>query len=163
MPEPLPSPEPASAGRSVLLGQRHAALGEGLRDLLSALFEHVVTVADEASLLACAGRLRPTVAVVDLSLGPGAATAWLPRLRETCPDLKLVLLSAYGEPPARELAARAGAVLVLDREIATSLLPAIDRLLAASDSPAPQAPAVPRVGEHPAALLETDAVRPRPP
>jgi two-component system response regulator DesR len=123
------SPETAESARCVLLAQRHPDLGEGIRGLLAVLFDQVVIVADEASLIACAVRLRPTVAVVDLSLTPGGASAWLSRLRAACPDLKLVLISAYSEPAARELAARAGAVLVLNREIATELLPAVERLL----------------------------------
>jgi DNA-binding NarL/FixJ family response regulator len=147
MPGPHPNLEEPAGGRCALLAQRHPGLGEGIRGLLATLFEHVVMVADETSLLACAARLRPTVAVVDLSLAPGTAAAWIPRLRAACPELKLVLVSAYGEPAARELAARSGAVLVLDREIATSLLPAIDGLLARADAPATEAPAPPPVVE----------------
>lgn len=120
-----------------LLAQRHTGLGEGIRDLLGAMFEHVVLVGDERSLLACAARLRPTVVVADLSLGPGMAAGWLPILRAQSPDLKIVLLSAYAEPAAWELAAQAGAVLVLDQQIGTELLPAIDRLLATAAAPTP--------------------------
>jgi DNA-binding NarL/FixJ family response regulator len=155
MPGPHPIPEEPVSGQCALLAQRHPGLGEGIRGLLATLFEHVVMVADETSLLACAARLRPTVAVVDLSLAPGTATAWIPRLRAACPELKLVLVSAYDEPAARELAARSGAVLVLDREIATALLPAIDGLLADS-----AIPAVPAAGPDAAAPTGPDLRRP---
>lgn len=156
MPEPPPRPAPTDSVRCVLLAQRHPDLGVGIRGLLGALFDHVVIVADEPSLIACAARLRPSVAVVDLSLTPGTAITWLTRLRDACPDLKLVLLSAYGEPAARELAARAGAVMVLDREVATALLPAIDRLLAGAETPA----AEPAAGASPAGPTEPDLGRP---
>lgn len=132
MPELQPTSEAPSPFDCALLAQRHPDLREGIRGLLAAIFEHVVMVADERALIACAARLRPRVVVADLSLGPGTAAGWLPRLRSQCPDLKLVLLSAYAEPAARELAAQSGAVLVLDQHIGTALLPAIDRLLAAA-------------------------------
>jgi len=130
MTELQPTPEGPSPFDCALLAQRHPDLREGIRGLLGAIFEHVVMVADASTLLACAARLRPRVVVADLSLGPGTAADWLSRLRNQCPDLKLVLLSAYAEPAARELAAQAGAVLVRDQQIGTELLPAIDRLLA---------------------------------
>ena len=52
----------------VLLADRHHALTEGVRGLLETSFESVVMVADEVSLLEGAIRLRPDVAVVDLSV-----------------------------------------------------------------------------------------------
>jgi two-component system secretion response regulator SsrB len=127
---PPPTPRPDDACRCVLLAERHAALSEGVRGLLSTVFEAVVIVADEASLIEGAARLKPAVAVVDLSLDPGAGPGWIGRLRARCPDLKLVVLSAYDEPVARELAAAAGGAFVLSRAIATDLLPAIDGVLA---------------------------------
>jgi DNA-binding NarL/FixJ family response regulator len=139
MPELQPTPEAPSPFDCALLAQRHPDLREGIRGLLGAIFEHVVMVTDASTLLACAARLRPRVVVADLSLGPEIAAGWLSRLRNQCPDLKLVLLSGYAEPAARELAAQAGAVLVLDQQIGTELLPAIDRLLAAA-APATSAP-----------------------
>ncbi|MCU0836105.1 MAG: hypothetical protein MUC77_17000 [Chromatiaceae bacterium] len=135
MPELQPTPEAPSPFDCALLAQRHPDLREGIRGLLGAIFEHVVMVADAGTLIRCAARLRPRVVVADLSLGPGMPADWLPRLRIQCPDLKLVLLSAYAEPAARELAAQAGAVLVLDQRIAAELLPAIDRLLAGAALP----------------------------
>ncbi|MDH5315762.1 MAG: hypothetical protein OEW44_04725, partial [Gemmatimonadota bacterium] len=52
----------------VLLGDRHHGLTEGIRGLLETAFDVVIMVADEASLMAGAERIRPDVAVVDLSL-----------------------------------------------------------------------------------------------
>ena len=48
----------------VLLADRHHGLTEGVRGLLETAFGTVVMVADEASLLEGASRLRPDVAVV---------------------------------------------------------------------------------------------------
>ena len=52
----------------VLLADSHHDLVEGVRGLLETAFATVVMVADEASLLDGAMRLRPDVAVVDISL-----------------------------------------------------------------------------------------------
>jgi len=90
-----------------------------------------VMVADENSLFESADRLRPTLAVVDLSLARGDSLGWLQRLRARCPGLKVLVLSVHDEPSVRRAALEAGADgFVLKRAIATELLPAIDAALA---------------------------------
>lgn len=133
---PAVRPDAAESCHCVLLAQRNHELREGVRGLLGAVFEAVVMVADEVSLLECAERLRPTVAVVELSLAPCVMGGWwLTRLRSLCPELKIIVLSAYDQPVVREWAAEAGVIFILNRAIATDLLPAIDRVLAESPRP----------------------------
>ena len=111
----------------VLLADRHHGLTEGVRGLLETAFGTVVMVADEASLLEGAGRLRPDVAVVDLSLARDSGLGWLQALRLRCPDLKVIVLSVHDEQAVRRAAMEAGAdAFVLKRAIATDLLPAVD-------------------------------------
>ena len=111
----------------VLLANRHHGLTEGVRGLLESTFNAVVMVADEISLFDSAERIRPSVAVVDLSLVPGGNLQWLPRLRARCPEMKLVLISSHDQPSVCRAALEAGAdAFVLKRAIATDLLPAID-------------------------------------
>jgi DNA-binding NarL/FixJ family response regulator len=111
----------------VLLADRHHGLTEGVRGLLETAFGTVVMVADEASLLEGAGRLRPDVAVVDLSLARDSGLGWLRALRRRCPDLKVIVLSVHDEEAVRRAAMDAGAdAVVLKRAIATDLLPAVD-------------------------------------
>jgi two-component system secretion response regulator SsrB len=111
----------------VLLADRHHGLTEGVRGLLETAFDAVVMVADETSLFESAERLKPTVAVVDLSLARGQSLQWLPRLRRRCPDLKLIVLSVHDQPSVCRSALDGGAdAFVLKRAIATDLLPAID-------------------------------------
>lgn len=111
----------------VLLADRHHGLTEGVRGLLEAAFDAVVMVADETSLFESAERLKPTVAVVDLSLARGQSLQWVPRLRARCPGLKLIVLSVHDEPSVCRSALEAGAdAFVLKRTIATDLLAAID-------------------------------------
>jgi DNA-binding NarL/FixJ family response regulator len=110
----------------VLLADRHYGLTEGVRGLLETAFGTVVMVADEASLLEGAGRLRPDVAVVDLSLAQHSGLGWLQALRERCPQLKVIVLSVHDEQSVRRAAMDAGAdAFVLKRAIVTDLLPAV--------------------------------------
>ena len=111
----------------VLLADRHHGLTEGVRGLLETTFGSVVMVADQASLLEGAARLRPEVAIVDLSLARDSGLGWLRALRRRCPDLKVIVLSVHDEESVRSAAIEAGAAaFVLKRTIVTDLLPAVD-------------------------------------
>jgi DNA-binding NarL/FixJ family response regulator len=116
----------------VLLADRHHGITEGIRGLLESMFHAVVMVADENSLLESASRLRPTVAVVELSLARTDSLRWLRQLRACSPISKIIVLSIHDEPSVRRTVLEAGAdAFVLKRCVATELLPAIDAVLAA--------------------------------
>ena len=118
----------------VLVGDRHHGLTEGVRGLLETMFRTVVMVADEPSLQESAGRLQPELAVVDISLRRDSSLQWLQRLRERCPEMKLIVLSFHDEPSVRQAVIESGADgFVLTRAIATDLLPAIEAVLAVED------------------------------
>jgi two-component system secretion response regulator SsrB len=107
----------------VLLADRHHGLTEGVRGLLATVFETVVMVADEASLLDGADRIRPDVVVVDVSLGEERGLGWLRALRQRCPLVKVIVLSVHDEQSVQRAAMEAGAdAFVLKRAIATDLL-----------------------------------------
>lgn len=113
----------------VLLADRHHGLTERLRGMLETAFGTVVMVADEASLLDAADRLRPDVAVVDLSLAEHGGLGWLREVRRRSPDLRVVALSVHDEQTIRRAAMQAGAdAFVLKRDIATDLMAAIERV-----------------------------------
>jgi DNA-binding NarL/FixJ family response regulator len=98
--------------------------------LLGTMFQTVVMVADEASMMESAGRLQPEMAVVDVSLTRGSGLRWIRGLRQRCPALKLIVLSVHDEPSVRRSAMEAGAdAFVLKRAIATDLLAAVESLL----------------------------------
>jgi len=118
-------------GSCVLLADRHHGLRDSVRGLLEAEFENVFMVADEASLLEGAGRLRPSVVAVDLSLSGGDLLGLLARVRERAPDSKVLMLTVHDESTIADAALAAGADgIVLKRNLATDLLPAVDALRA---------------------------------
>jgi len=120
----------------VVLADRHHGLSEGIRGLLETRFRVVVMVADEASLVASAARLEPAVAVVELSLSPGDHLGWLRRLRERCPGLKVIVLSAHGEPSVLRAVQRLGADgFVAKAAIGSELLDAVEVVLAGRHYP----------------------------
>ena len=114
----------------VLLGERHHSLGEGVRGLLETTFATVFMVADANSLMEGAARLQPTLVVVDLALAGGDLPRLLEKLRERAPSAKVLLLSVHDESTIASDAIAAGADgLVVKRQIAADLLPAVDALL----------------------------------
>ncbi len=118
---------PKTSLSCVLLADRHHGLSEGVRGLLATVFGSVVMVADETSLIEGAVRLQPDLAIVDLSLARDSQLDWLQTLRQSCPELKVIVLSVHDEPSVREAVMRAGAdAFVLKRAIATDLLSAVD-------------------------------------
>lgn len=118
-------------GSCVLLADRHHGLRDGVRGLLEMAFETVFMVADEASLMEGAGRLKPAVVVLDLSLSAGDLPGLLGRIGTRAPDAKVLLLSVHDERTVAESALAAGAdAVVLKRSLATDLMRAVDALLA---------------------------------
>jgi DNA-binding NarL/FixJ family response regulator len=118
----------------VLLADQHHGLIEGVRGLLAAMFEAVVMVADESSLMESTERLAPKVAVVALGLAGGNGEngfGLMRRMRQRFPKLKVILLSVHDEPTVARAAIEAGADgFVVKRSIASELLPAVEAVLA---------------------------------
>jgi DNA-binding NarL/FixJ family response regulator len=121
----------SEAVRCVLLADRHHGLTEGIRGLLETSFDAVVMVADEASFLESAERLRPTIVVADLALAHGESFGWLRRLLVRCPESRVIVLSAHDELTVIRAALEAGAIgFVLKRDISSQLLNAVEVVLA---------------------------------
>ena len=115
----------------VLLADRHHGLRDSVRGLLESQFDAVFMVADEASLLEGVGRLNPAIVVVDLSLSGTDLPSLLGRLAARAPGTKVLLLSVHDERTVVASALKAGASgLVVKRDLATDLMPAIDAVLA---------------------------------
>jgi DNA-binding NarL/FixJ family response regulator len=115
----------------VLLADRHHGLRDSVRGLLETEFESVFMVANEASLVEGAGRLKPTVVVLDLSLAGGDLRGLLARVAERAPDSKVLMLTVHDEATVAQAALAAGAEgVVLKSKLATDLLPAVEALRA---------------------------------
>jgi DNA-binding NarL/FixJ family response regulator len=69
------------------------------------------------------------VAVVDLSLAQRGNLNWMRALKDSVPELQVIALSVHDERHVRKAALDAGAdAVVLKRDIATELIPAIARV-----------------------------------
>jgi DNA-binding NarL/FixJ family response regulator len=114
----------------VLIADRQNGLYGLIRGLLATAFDQVFLVSDRSSLIEGAGRLQPTVIVIDLSYAAGDLAGLTHELRDHAPAAKLLLLSAHDEPTFVAAAIAAGADgMVIKRAIGRDLMPAIDALL----------------------------------
>ncbi len=114
----------------VLLADGHLGMLGGVHGLLDALFETVLMVADEASLVDALASHKPDLVVVDLSLPREGEADVARRLMRRQPDLRLIVLSIHDEPTVVNQMLSAGvAGFVLKRSAATDLVPAVKEVL----------------------------------
>jgi DNA-binding NarL/FixJ family response regulator len=114
----------------VLLADSHLGMLGGVHSLLDALFETVLMVADERSLLEAATTFKPDLVVVDLSLPREGEANVARRLIGQHPELRLIVLSVHDEPTVVGQMLDAGvAGFVLKRSAATDLIPAVKEVL----------------------------------
>src|SRR5262249_47031555 len=114
----------------VLLADGHLGMLGGVHSLLDALFETVLMVADERSLMEALTTFKPELVVVDLSLPREGDANVARRLMGRHPDLRLIVLSVHDEPTVVGQMLSAGvAGFVLKRSTATDLIPAVEEVL----------------------------------
>ena len=124
---------------SLLLADSHPPMLAGVRSLLEGLFEVVVMVADEASLIAAIHRMRPDVVIVDLSLPASGGANVARRLTREFAGLKVIVLSVHDESTAVHQVLAAGvAGFVLKRTAATDLVEAVPRCSGAAPTSRPR-------------------------
>lgn len=131
----------------VLLADRHQGMLEGIRGLLEAMFQTVVMVADEASLLETVEKLKPDLVIVDLSMPVSEEINVARRLKTRHPELKIIILSVHDERTVVKEVLAAGAVgFVLKRSAATDLIPAVQEVRQGRTyvSPAAKLPSTPQ-------------------
>jgi len=113
----------------VLLADGHLGVLGGVHSLLDALFDSVLMVADERSLIDAVKAFAPDLVVVDLSL-PGSEEANVARrLKDQFPELRIVVLSVHDEATVVRQVLQAAAAFVLKRTVATDLVPAVEEVL----------------------------------
>jgi len=84
----------------VILADNHQNMLAGERTLLKSMFETVFMVADEASLIEAAEKLKPDLIVADLSLPVTSEINIARRLKKVFPEIKLIILSVHDEGSA---------------------------------------------------------------
>src|SRR5262245_52739137 len=119
----------AKYGR-VVLADSHLNLLGGVHGLLDALFESVLMVADERSMMEALAKFAPNLVVVDLSFPDSGKANVAMRLRRSHPDVPLIVLSVHDDPTVVTEVQNAGAAgFVLKRTVATDLVPAVHQVL----------------------------------
>jgi DNA-binding NarL/FixJ family response regulator len=114
----------------VILADSHQNMLEGIRGLLETLFEAVVMVADKNSLFEATEKLKPDLAVVDLSLSGNGGINIVSQIKRQFPDLKVIILSVHDEPTVVNEVMAAGATgFVLKRSAANDLILAVEEVL----------------------------------
>ena len=111
---------------SVVLAERHPALTESIRDLLETLFDTVVMVSNEKSLLETLNRFAPDLVVVDLEMPVTGAQNVANLLNRYDPELKFIVLSTYeGREVMRKCKSSGASGYILKRSSAENLIKAV--------------------------------------
>lgn len=110
----------------LLLVDDHAVLVEGLRALLQAEFDIVGAAGDGRSALALAERLRPDLVLLDISMPGLNGLETARRMRDLCPNARVIILTMHSDPAFSPAAFEAGvAGYVLKQSAATELITAL--------------------------------------
>jgi DNA-binding NarL/FixJ family response regulator len=113
-------------GSCVILADSHQNTLEGIRGLLGTMFETILMVADEKSLFETVEKLKPDLAIVDLSLPVPGEVNVVSKLRSLYPDLKFIVLSVHDDETVLDEIMSAGAMgFVLKRCVSTDLHKAV--------------------------------------
>jgi DNA-binding NarL/FixJ family response regulator len=118
-------------GKSCLiLADSHTEVLFGIRTLLEPLFDAILMVADERSLLAAVETSRPDLIVVDLSMRVSGEANVARRIKKSFPETKFIVLSVHDEPTAVQECLEAGAAaFVLKRSAVDELVPAVEAVV----------------------------------
>lgn len=118
----------------VLLADSHLNLVSGVYCLLETIFESVLMVSDEHSLLEAVSTFHPDLVIADLSLtssSEGAGVNLARRLKRHDPGLRFIILSVHDDPiVVAEVRSAGAAGFVLKRSVGSDLLPAVREVLA---------------------------------
>jgi DNA-binding NarL/FixJ family response regulator len=114
----------------VLLADDHTLMLDGIRLMLQPEFELVGSVEDGQALLRAAGKLKPDIVLLDISMPLLNGIDAGRQLRKILPSAKLIFVTMHADPDFVTEAFRVGASgYVLKRAAATELLTAIREVL----------------------------------
>ncbi len=116
-------------GRVILVDKNPAALG-GICRLLESEVETALMVADENSLHHALGSYAPDIALVDLSFSLSVKAGIVREIKDSFPDIKVIVLSIHDERSVVDDVLASGAEgFVLKRRAVIDLVPAIRAVL----------------------------------
>jgi len=112
---------------SVLLADRHPALVESIRDLLETMFDSVVMVSDEKSLIETLNRFAPDLVVVDLEMPVTGEQNVANLLNRYDPEVKFIVLSTHeGREVMQKCKCSGASGYLLKRSSAGNLINAVE-------------------------------------
>ena len=115
----------------ILLADDHLAVREGVATLLEPDFEVVGMVANGQDMLSEAGRLKPDIVILDISMPLLNGLAAARQLRKNASTSMVVFLTVHDEPEFLRAGLDAGAVgYVLKCRLTSDLIPAVYEVLA---------------------------------
>ena len=104
----LPSPVRQGARQRILLVDDNLDANEMLESALGAAGHEVLTAMNGPDALAAASKAAPAVGVLDIGLPGMDGYELARRLREICPDVRLIALTGYGQASDHDAALAAG-------------------------------------------------------
>ena len=128
------------ASTCVVIAEANQELLEGIRNLIHDLFDSVVMVVDEASLVEVVGQVQPQLLIVDLSMPVSKELNVARTINSKFPELDFIVVSIHDEADAVSETVDAGAAgFVLKRCMARDLIPCITHVLAGQRYVSPDA------------------------
>lgn len=128
------------ASTCVVIAEANQELLGGIRNLIQDLFDSVVMVVDEASLVEVVSKVQPRLLIVDLSLPVSKGLNVARTINSKFPGLDFIIVSIHDEADAVSETINSGAAgFVLKRCVARDLIPCITRVLAGQRYVSPDA------------------------
>jgi two-component system response regulator DegU len=112
---------------SVLLADRHPALMESIRDLLETMFDVVIIVSDENSLIETLDRFGPDLVIVDLEMPVTRVQNVANLLNQYNPEQKFIVLITHNGGELIDICKSTGASgCILKHSSAENLIKAVE-------------------------------------
>jgi len=120
---------PDEKDKCVVLADGYQNMLEAIGNLLETMFEAVIMVADRQSLFEAIKKVKPDLAIVDLSLPPAGEENIVHEIKNDYPELKFIILSVHDEPMIMNKVISIGASgFVLKQSIVMDLFKAIRKV-----------------------------------
>ena len=111
---------------SIVLAGRHPSMLSGIRSLLATEADAILMAVDEVSLLEAVQKVIPDLVIADLSFPVSGGTNVVKLIKQCNSTIKIIILSAYDDPPAVEEIMKDGADgFVLRQRAVVDLIPAV--------------------------------------